>query len=174
MDLPFGRSQRFGAHLPDWANVAASGWSLSAITTLSAGEPIVLTAPNQTGSPFINPLPNRTCDGRDNQLSSHIRGSGMLWFDTGCFQVPDVGYFGNSGATALNGPGLNNWGFALQKTLEVAREATRLDLRANMFNLWNHPQFDQPNGNAGAGVNFGRISAVHAPRLIQVAVKLRW
>ena len=35
-------------------------------------------------------------------------------------------------------------------------------------------QFQQPNGDAGAGANFGRISATSPPRLIQLAVKLLW
>jgi ankyrin repeat protein len=42
------------------------------------------------------------------------------------------------------------------------------------LNAWNHTQFEEPDGNAGAGVNFGRISATGPPRLIQVALKLLW
>jgi hypothetical protein len=98
----------------------------------------------------------------------------MLWFDPACFTVPPAGYFGNSGATVLNGPGVNNWDLGLQKTFGVARERIRLQLRTEMFNSWNHAQFDQPNGNAGAGVNFGRITSTLPPRLIQLAVKLQW
>jgi hypothetical protein len=77
--------------------------------TLATGQPVLLTAANDTGSAFINPLPNRVCDGRSSRLSNHIRGNGMLWFDPVCFPVPPAGYFGNSGATVLNGPGLNTW-----------------------------------------------------------------
>jgi len=134
----------------------------------------MLTGPNQTGSTLINPLPNRVCDGRSNQLSSNIRNNGYLWFDTACFQVPPVGFFGNSGPTVLYGPGLNNWDLGVQKSFPLLRDTVRLQLRAEMFNAWNHAQFDQPNGNSGAGANFGRISATRAPRLIQLAVKLVW
>jgi len=172
--LPFGRGQRFGANLARWADVATGNWSLSAITTFATGQPVNLTAPNQTGSAFVNPLPNRVCGGRSNQLSGNIRNNGMLWFDTACFPVPPAGYFGNSGATVLNGPGMNNWDLGFQKTFGIARESAKLQLRAEMFNAWNHAQFEQPNGNAGAGVNFGRISATLPPRLVQVALKLRW
>jgi len=147
---------------------------LSAITTFSTGQPVILTAPNQTGSAFINPLPDRVCDGRDSQLSNNIRNNGMLWFNTACFPTPPVGYFGNSGATVLSGPGLDSWDVGLQKTFGIAGDTTSLLLRTEIFNAWNHAQFQQPNGNAGAGVNFGRISATLPPRLIQVALKLRW
>ena len=39
---------------------------------------------------------------------------------------------------------------------------------------WDHTQFQQPNGDAGARANFGRISASRPPRLIQLAVKAVW
>jgi len=173
-EIPFGRGQRFGGAVPRWADGVAGGWILTAITTFASGQPAILTAPNQTGSAFINPLPNRVCDGRSSQLSGDIRNNGFLWFDPACFTVPPVGYFGNSGATVINGPGLNNWDVGGQKTFAPERGALKIQLRAEMFNAWNHAQFAQPNGNAGAGANFGRISAARPPRLIQFALKLLW
>ena len=56
----------------------------------------------------------------------------------------------------------------------ATREFLKLQWRAEMFNAWNHTQFQQPNGNAGDGANFGRISATLPPRLIQLAMKLCW
>ena len=88
--------------------------------------------------------------------------------------VPPVGYFGNSGSTVLTGPGINNWDLGVQKFFRVRGDAARLQFRAEMFNAWNHAQFQQPNGDAGAGANFGRISATRPPRLIQLALKVVW
>jgi hypothetical protein len=173
-DMPFGRGRRFGGSMPRWVDLAAGDWTLTAITTFATGQPIQLTAPNQTGSTLINPLPNRICGGENDQLSDNLRNNGFLWFDTACFGVPPVGYFGNSGPTVLNGPGLNNWDIGVEKSFRIVRESNRLQLRAEMFNAWNHAQFEQPNGNAGAGANFGRISATRPPRLIQVAAKIVW
>jgi len=173
-DPPFGRSHRFAANLPRWADTAVAGWSLSAIATFATGQPILLTAPNQTGSAFINPLPDRICDGSSSHLSNHLRANGLLWFDPACFPVPPPGHFGDSGPTVLNGPGLNNWDLGLQKTVPTGRESLKLQLRTEMFNAWNHTQFAPPNRDAGAGATFGRISAALPPRLIQVALKLRW
>jgi hypothetical protein len=62
----------------------------------------------------------------------------MPWFETACFPAPVAGYFGNSGATVLNGPGINNWDLGLQKTFAMAAEFAKLNLRAEMFNAWNH------------------------------------
>ena len=158
----------------DWTDAALGGWTVTAITVFSTGQPVNLRGPNQTGSPFINHLPDRICDGRDDQLSGNVRNNGFLWFDTTCFPLARVGYFGNSGATVLPGPGLANWDLGVEKFFHLWNETTRLQFRAEMFNTWNHAQFLQPNGDSGAGANFGRISATRPPRLIQLAVKLLW
>jgi hypothetical protein len=169
-ELPFRR----GKGTSGWESLAIGGWSLTAITTLSTGQPVNLKAPNQTGSPYITPLPNRICDGRSDRLADNTRNNGFLWFDTACFTVPAVGYFGNSGSTVISGPGVNNWDLGIQKSFPLRGDAVRLQFRAEMFNAWNHAQFQQPNGDAGAGANFGRISATRPPRLIQLAVKVLW
>lgn len=172
-DLPWGKGKPLGVSMPKWANSFVGDWTVSVIATFSTGQPVNLKAPNQTGSQFINPLPNRVCDGRNSQLADNIRSNGFLWFDPSCFQVPAVGYFGNSSPIVLYGPGLNNWDLGITKTLPI-RESLKIQFRAEMFNAWNHTQFLQPNGDVGAGVNFGRISSTRPPRLIQLAVKLLW
>ena len=123
---------------------------VTAITVFSTGQPVNLRGPNQTGSPFITPLPDRVCDGRNDQLSGTVRNNGFLWFDTACFPSPRVGYFGNSGPTVLNGPGSITGTWAL-RSLSLSRHGGRLQFRAEMFNAWNHAQFLQPNGDSGAG-----------------------
>lgn len=160
-EVPFGRRH------------VAGGWTISGIATFASGQPVLLTGPNQTGSLFVNHLPNRGCDGRNSGLSGNIRNNGFLWFDPSCYQVPAAGYFGNSGATVLYGPGINNWDLGMTK-LTPLTESVDLQIRAEFFNAWNHAQFQQPNGNAGAGANFGRISASRKPRLIQFGAKLIW
>ncbi len=173
-EMPLGRGQRVGGNLPGWADAILGKWTITAITTFATGQPILLSAPNQTGSTLLNSLPNRVCDGRNSQLSGNIRNNGFLWFDPVCFPVPAVGFFGDSGPTVINGPGLNNWDTGVQKSFAVWRDAARVLLRAEAFNTWNHAQFQPPNGDSGAGQNFGRISASRPPRLIQLALKFTW
>ena len=75
----------------------------------------------------------------------------------------------------INGPGLNNWDLGAERVFPLPlTESARLLLRAELFNVWNHAQFQQPNADSGAGVNFGRISATRSPRLVQVGVKVLW
>jgi hypothetical protein len=160
-EIPYGRGR------------VSSGWSVSAITAFATGQPVLLTGPNQTGTLYLNHLPNRVCDGRDSTLSGNIRNNGFLWFNAGCFPVPAVGYFGNSGSTVLYGPGLNNWDIGISKLTRL-RESVAVQFRAELFNTWNHAQFQQPDGNAGDSADFGRISAAASPRLVQFAAKLIW
>ena len=40
-----------------------------------------------------------------------------------------------------------------------------------MFNAFNHAQFNDPNSNRGSG-NFGLIGGARQPRLIQFGLKL--
>jgi hypothetical protein len=160
-EIPYGRGP------------IAGGWSISAIATFATGQPILLSGPNQTNTLFLNHLPNRVCDGRSDRLAANIRNNDFLWFSPTCFPVPPAGYFGDSGATVLNGPGLNNWDVSTVKSIAL-KEVAKLQLRAEMFNVWNHAQFQGPDSNAGDGANFGRISAARPPRLIQLAMKVLW
>jgi hypothetical protein len=174
-DLPLGRGRRFGANMPRAADWATGGWTLTGIVTVATGQPLYLTAPNLTGGLFLDQLPNRICDGRSSKLSGNIRNNGFLWFDTSCFPLAPVGYFGNSGRTVLNGPGFSNWDLGLAKSLHFAEgKSDQLILRAELFNAWNHTQFEPPDSNAGDGANFGRISATRPPRLMQGSIKFLW
>ena len=172
--LPFGRGQKFGSGLPPLLNRMASGWNLSGIVTMTTGQPLYMTAPMRTGNYYLNQLPNRVCDGRSSELSGNVRNNGFLWFEAACFVVPPSGYFGNSGRTVLSGPGFHNWDLAIEKAIPVGVEALRMLFRAEMFNAWNHTQFQAPNADAGAGANFGRISAARPPRLVQLGLKVAW
>jgi hypothetical protein len=152
----------------------AGGWTISGMVAVSSGPPVALRGPARTGSALINHLPNRVCDGRSSELSGNIRENGFLWFDTTCFPVPPVGYFGNSGPTVLNAPGHHNWDLSVEKSLPLPAPSMFLRMRLEMFNAFNHAQFQPPSGDSGAGENFGRISGTHAPRLLQLAMKLSW
>ena len=145
---------------------------MNVIVTLASGNAITVTAPNRTGSNFTAVRADRLCDGRSDQLSSHVRSNGGQWFDTSCFAAPQPGFFGNSGRGVLFGPGTNNWDIGLQKNFRI-REVARFELRGEFFNAFNHAQFSNPDANAG-DLNFGLISSARAPRLIQLGGRMVW
>ncbi len=47
----------------------------------------------------------------------------------------------------------------------------RFEFRSEFFNLFNHTQFNNPDGNITDGSDFGRIKRAREPRLIQLAIK---
>ncbi len=174
-DLPFGRGRKFGSNINQAADYVVGGWTVTGITSFATGFPIFITSPASTPSAYISHRPNRLCDGADSSLSDNLRNNGMVYFKTSCFAAPATGFFGNTGRAPLHGPGINNWDIGLEKQFPIPiTEQMKLQFRGELFNAFNHAQFNNPNGDTGAGANFGRISSARAPRLIQLGLKLLW
>jgi hypothetical protein len=71
----------------------------------------------------------------------------------------------------VTAPGVNNWDFSLMKNTSLS-EGTKLQFRAEVFNLPNHPQFAIPNRDASS-TQFGKIFATSSPsRQIQLGLKV--
>ncbi len=90
--------------------------------------------------------------------------------------VPPAGQLGNSGRNFFHGPGISNFDFALFKDPKVT-ESTRIEVRAEFFNLLNHTQFnpvEQVNGVIGdsSSPSFGRVLGAQPSRVIQLGAKL--
>ncbi|HTZ84395.1 MAG TPA: TonB-dependent receptor [Candidatus Acidoferrales bacterium] len=57
--------------------------------------------------------------------------------------IPGTRHFGNEGRDSLHGPSFKEWNFALYKTTALT-EGITLQLRADFFNILNHPNFANP------------------------------
>jgi hypothetical protein len=171
-ELPVGRGRRLlGEVSPIW-NGFVGGWTVNAITTFSTGNPFTVNAPNNTAAVLTNFRANRLCNGRAELDNRSLRGNGLYWVDPSCFAAPAAGYFGDSGANIITGPGLNNWDLALEKGFRF-RESRRLQFRAEFFNAWNHAQFQNPDSMVG-DANFGQVTQARDAREIQFGLKLMW
>ena len=77
--------------------------------------------------------------------------------------VPGTRHFGNLGRNSLRGPQYRQWDFALYKNTPL-KEGVNLQLRAEFFNILNHPNFANPflplfiadPGNNGFAINGNR------------------
>jgi hypothetical protein len=83
---------------------------------------------------------------------------------------PVVGTLGGPRSICC-GPGINNFDMSVQKGTEIS-ERIHTEFRAEFFNIFNHTQFLNPDGNFSDGALFGRISHTRDPRQIQIALKL--
>jgi hypothetical protein len=82
------------------------------------------------------------------------------------------GISGNEGRNVVLGPGLKAWDMSLERHVRLS-ERLNLVLRADFFNLTNHPNFDRPGLIFGTS-NFGKISSAENSRQIQFALRLNW
>jgi hypothetical protein len=80
-----------------------------------------------------------------------------------------VGTFGNAGRNIMRGMFRESLDFGAIKNFGIT-ERHKLQFRAEIFNILNHANLGNPNGNQSA-VQFGRITGASAPRVIQLALK---
>ena len=92
------------------------------------------------------------------------------WVNPACFTTPASGTFGNLGRNALIGPGLVNLDFALDRNFQLL-EWLRLQFRGEIFNIFNHPNFNLP-ATGFDSPTFGTLTSAMDPREIQFGVKL--
>lgn len=80
--------------------------------------------------------------------------------------------FGNSGVGIIMGPGQHNWDISVIKHTKIT-EALNTEFRAEFYNVWNHPQFNEPFNNFGSLATLGVINSSSVPpRVVQFALKL--
>jgi hypothetical protein len=196
--LPIGRGQRYLADSPRIVNGFVGGWQVSGITTAQTGQAFtggLSFDPTNTGSYL--PLPDKIHNPKD--FSFNLDGQTALqcpagkqsltcYYNQTAFAVPALApgqvsahLFGNSPVNILRGPDFVNFDFAAMKFIPIT-ENTKLQFRAEFFNIFNHPNFDLPGG--ARPIALGTPSFVDVPggssitatlpdnqREIQVALK---
>jgi hypothetical protein len=80
--------------------------------------------------------------------------------------------FGNSGNSAIVGPGLAQTDATLSKFFPIT-ERVRMKFQADLFNVLNRTNFSGLNLNA-SNTNFGTVSGAHPPRQMQLGLKLQF
>lgn len=90
------------------------------------------------------------------------------WFNSSCFAIPAQYTFGNGGRDIIAGPGTHNFDFSLFRNLYLSRGDTpkMLQIRREIFNLTNTPQFNNPNTTIGVNTT-GVISSAGSPTSFQ-------
>ena len=171
-DLPFGKGRRYLAS-DGWVSTLLTGWQTFGIVTLQSGRPFTVALLSDidnsgTGRSILgfgaNDRPNVV---GDPNLGSR---SPDRWFNTAAFAFPARGTFGNAGRNILDGPAFQNVNASLVKNTNLT-ERVNLQFRAEVFNLFNHPNFNLPDNFLGSPT-FGQISSARDPRHLQFGVKL--
>lgn len=84
----------------------------------------------------------------------------------------------DSGNNMLRGPRYQNWDINLQKNI-VFKERYRVQLRADSFNVFNHPNFGTPNANISNTSTIGTITSTsstptYQQRTVEFAAKFNF
>jgi hypothetical protein len=107
------------------------------------------------------------------------------------FSTPPAGQQGNLGRNALRGFSVWQADLALRRQFNLS-ERLKLQLKAELFNIFNHPNFANPNGNlsqpatfgqsitmfgrslSGIGAGLNSLYQIGGPRSIQLAAKIQF
>ncbi|MBI4904881.1 MAG: TonB-dependent receptor [Acidobacteria bacterium] len=146
-------------HAPGGWSRLASGWSVAPIVNVQSGSPFspILSTLN-SGSLLAFDRPDYV-SGQSLYPSSQ---SASLWINRAAFVANQRGSFGNAGRNILRAPGFADVDFSVAKNTTI-KEGYQLQFRAEVFNLFNHPNLGQPI-NTVNNAQFGVITATRTVR----------
>jgi hypothetical protein len=172
-----------------------SGWALSGVTRFATGVPVTFASQSdnylvqvQNNGVNATSIDMPQYDGTGYKINRNPRKSKLL-FNSDAFRPNALGTQGNSKRRDFYGPGIDNFDMALHKVTNFT-ESRSLELRLEMFNVFNHAQFDGGNsvdGNIGDQIigpggrvdpnnpgSFGTVTKAADPRIGQIAAKFRF
>ncbi len=161
--------------LPGWLHALASNWQLNGITTLQSGGPLNITLPfDNSGTAEFRDRPNLVGN-------AHVPFSPTgPYLNPAAFAQPLSGTYGNLRRNTFSGPGLNDFDMSFVKSQHISRDWW-LRLRAEFFNIWNHPNFANPSTTFGSGFrltstpdSFNPYFGNGSPRNVQLVAELEF
>ncbi|HET7209668.1 MAG TPA: TonB-dependent receptor [Terriglobales bacterium] len=161
LDLPFGRGRWIGGGMNSVLDAIVGGWSLDSVVTFQSGQPLV--AFNGSGRLADgNPRPNVVCSQMRTGLSyrqAAMSGGTLAYLNQDCFADPGDNIPGNAPRhfSNLRGDGIGNFDTSLSKEFKI-REGKVLQVRAEMFNAFNHQRFAFPDPEFGSDT-FGTVTS---------------
>ncbi len=160
-DLPIGRNRKYLSDSSKVVDAFIGGWQLNSITTWMSGLPFTPGVSGANCSVNAGPCrPDRIGDpetgGDQNRWFTGGIGPGTPWA-----KAAD-GQFGNAGRNSLRGPTFLQTDLSLFKNFRVT-EGTKLEFRAEAFNIFNKVNLGQPNSEVDSA-DVGKITSL-APNI---------
>jgi hypothetical protein len=151
-----------------WRAWLGHNWTLAGIVSLQSGLPLAVTQvtnynafagfsvqrPNLVGNPVL-PADARTP---------------ARWFNTAAFALAPAFTLGSASRNPVRGPGVHIVDMSMVREVPLGAQR-RLELRVEIFNLFNRPVYGAPNGVFGSAA-FGSITTAGDPRVTQLAVRV--
>jgi hypothetical protein len=158
-EVPFLRERR------DVLGSILGGWELSGKTRWQSGE--YLTADGNTSigtrrADYVGGAIDLPSDARDEDR----------WFNTDAFATAPDGRRGNARVGMIEGPHLYQWDISFRKNFRV-RGTSKINLRADVFNLFNRVNFNNPE-NTVTDSDYGQIDSAKIPRQMQLSLRFEF
>jgi hypothetical protein len=149
-DVPVGEGHRLLSS--SFGSKVVSGWRVSTLGILRTGvADTVYIGTNTFGNgDFINQRPDCVAGVTPYANPQTITN----WLNPAAFSMPMTGTFGNCGRNSIYGPNFRNLDFSVLKEAKLGE--THLQFRAEVFNIFNHPAFAQPDSTFGTP-SFGEV-----------------
>ncbi len=196
-DLPYGHGRRYGSNSNGVVNAVLGGWQLTTINTMTSGLPVNLnyssstttgnTAPGGTGvaplftTDLVSLRPQHINGTPFKGLSSNIvkttGGALTGYLARSSYDYPSYSLYGSTTAYGnVSRNNLRSYSFfqtdlGLHKAFNLWSESSKLDFRAEAFNVLNKVNYGAPDGNISNG-SFGTITTAYPARQLQLAAKI--
>ena len=157
-----------------------AGWQMSGITVAQTGNPFSITnnttfgdnagvgngegtgsRPDQVGNPAALTAAQKQ--------ATDSTSFGVLYYNPSAYAVPTGLTFGNVGRDSLYLPGRLNFDWGLSKRFAI-RESSGFDFKWEMFNMFNHTQFNGIDTGINDG-SFLQLNSTHDPRRMQFSLR---
>lgn len=142
---------------------ALGGWEVTGITRLQSGQ-------------YLTPSGNTSIGGRRaDYLGGDVTAAARdetEWFNVSAFAAAPEDRRGNSPVGIIEGPGRHTWDLSFRKKFRIVRQ-TRIGVQADVFNLFNRLNLNNPSVNLN-DVNVGRIGSAGPPRQIQIGLRVEF
>jgi hypothetical protein len=172
------------------------GWQMQGITRFATGFPVQMNEGNDDTSlagSSATDMPNQVgpvviVNPRKVYPDCHADPNNPTVATSGCYFLPTafalnvcpttmpncplLGTFGTANRRFFHGPGFNQTDFGFLKRT-VIHENYAFDIRFEFFNIFNHAQFNNPDGNIN-DQSFGVVTSTRDPRIGQVSAKFYW
>jgi hypothetical protein len=171
-ELPIGKGRKWASSAPGWLNQVIGGWSWTGIYVRQSGEPFTLNSgaftTNNTHQstalvvgPMIQPSLQKAIgatvvgpvvwnagaiDDVQKNCINVLKPDGTATATFFCIPAPGAN---GSGRNIANGPGFWNMDMGILKSFTLT-ERIKLQFRSEFFNVFNHPNFENPR-NASVG-----------------------
>jgi hypothetical protein len=155
-------------------------WQISGVVTLQTGQFVNISGGNRASTSPSNGFGTnidligdwRAVPGGQtptpvfNASGAYVSGG---WINRSAF-VPRLGLIGNVPRNLIEMPSTQNFNLSLMKRIQLS-EKFRMQLRGEVFNLFNHPNYRTLVTNLSAS-NFGALTQTDDPRVFQFGLKI--